>query len=46
MWLEYFEDLVYMLRDIRADDIRDLDNRLNRRRIQRQKLGRTMPDFS
>jgi hypothetical protein len=45
MWLEYFEDLVYMLRDIRADDIRDLDNRLRRRRIQREKLGRTMPDY-
>jgi hypothetical protein len=46
MWLEYFEDLVYMLREIRADDIRDLDNRLARRRTQRQKLGRTMPDYS
>jgi len=46
MWMEYFEDLVYMLRDVRAQDIRDLDDRLKRRRIQRQKLGRTMPDYS
>jgi len=46
MWMEYTEDLVYMLRDIRADDIRDLDNRLRRRRIQREKLGRTMPDYN
>ena len=46
MFLEYFEDLVYMLRDERARDIRDLDNRLTRRRIQRQKLGKAMPDFS
>lgn len=46
MWLEYFEDLVFVLRDIRADDIRDLDNRLMRRRIQREKLGRTMPEYS
>jgi len=46
MWLEYFEDLVYMLRDIRADDIRDLDNRLMRRRIQREKLGKTISDYS
>ena len=45
-FLEYFEDLVYMLRDERAKDFRDLDNRLDRRRLQRQKLGRTMPDFS
>jgi len=46
MFMEYFEDLVYMLRDIRADDIRDLDNRLMRRRILREKLGRTIPDYS
>jgi hypothetical protein len=45
-WMEYFEDLVYMLREERAKDIRDLDNRLNRRRIHREKLGRTMPDYS
>jgi hypothetical protein len=45
-WLEYFEDLVYMFRDIRAHDIDDLDDRLKRRRIQRQKLGKTMPDYS
>lgn len=46
MWFEYFEDFVYMLRDVRADDIRDLDNRLRRRRLRRQELGRTMPDYS
>jgi hypothetical protein len=46
MWMEYFEDLVYMLRDERAKDICDLDNRLKRRRIQREKLGKTMPDYS
>ena len=46
MFFEYFEDLVYMLRDVRVGDIRDLDNRLRRRRILRQKLGRTMPDYS
>ena len=46
MWFEYFEDFVYMLRDVRADDIRDLDNRLRRRRLRRQELGKTMPDYS
>jgi hypothetical protein len=45
MFMEYFEDLVYMLRDVRAEDIRDLDNRLRRRRTRRQALGRTMPDY-
>ena len=45
-WYEYFEDLVYMLRDERAKDIRDLDNRLKRRRIQREKLGKSIPDYS
>ena len=46
MWFEYFEDFVYMLRDVRADDIRDLDNRLRRRRLRREELGRKMPDYS
>ena len=46
MWMEYFEDLVYMLREIRVEDIRDLDNRLKRRKTQRQEIGRTMPDYS
>jgi hypothetical protein len=44
-FLEYFEDLVYMLRDVHNDDIRELDNRLKRRRVRRQELGRTMPDY-
>jgi hypothetical protein len=46
MFLEYFEDLVYMLRDVRVGDVRDLDDRLRRRRALRQKLGRTIPDYS
>ena len=46
MWLEYFEDLVYMLRDVREEDVRDFDDRLRRRRLRRQELGRTMPDYN
>jgi hypothetical protein len=45
MFLENFEDLVFMLRDVRAEDIRDLEHRLKRRRVRRQALGRTMPDY-
>ena len=44
-WMEYFEDLVYMLREIREKDIRDLDNRLKKRKLRRQELGRTMPEY-
>jgi len=45
MFSEHFEDLVYVLREIRENDIRDLDNRLRRRKQLRQKFGRVAPDY-
>ena len=45
-FMEYFEELTYMLRDIRAKDIEDFKNRLNRRKQRREQLGRPMPDYN
>lgn len=45
-FLEYFEDLTYMLRDLRVKDVEDFKNRLNRRRQRRELLGRPMPDYN
>jgi len=39
MQWEWFEDLYYVLKDVREKDVKDLDDRIARRKMQRKALG-------